>query len=582
MFKKKLELLIKILQDDGFSQGESIKLVYFFRAWKVLSSNEINNQMFVLECSIEEWNIKEVKEILRELSKEFYLFEVFNKYIKIDKLSEKSFLLIIEFIFQERTFLNLYDVLVDMLGKHDRGYYISNQVAELGVKLLNTNYSELYVPFSNSFNVAYYAEKKIFAESYADELIIEIIKILDDVDIEFNRTDILDKPSFIEGDRLKAFDCTVSFPPIGAKSISSSFRGDIYNRFRIYQGKGSLDVAHFEHILAQTRRKAVVLMATGVTFRGGVEEKFREYLIGNNWLEAIVQLPSNLLIGTGVQTTFFVINKKKSHNNIYFMNLNDKQFIEKKGRQLVLNNIDKIMEMYKEKKEIENIASVIPSYQIIENNYSLSINRYISSKEDIHITQILDDYNMKTIQEIATVRKSQLIEDEVEGTPTYEISPSDFNTFGFTLECGRVKRIKQQYSKYQTYKLLPNDILVSTKGTVGKVALIGDIKDPMIASQAIQVIRLNELSLIEPKYLYMFLKSNIGQNLLKKLSTGTTMPQITTKEIKALKVPIATMAEQKKIIKKFEEEVLLYKEIERLKEKVNKINNNFLGDLDHE
>jgi len=581
MFKKNLELLTKVLDNDGFTQEESVKLVYFFKAWKVLSDSEIKNQRLQYEHLRKELNIKELDYIFRELSEEFYLFEIFYRYMNIDKLSEKSLLFIIEFIFQERTFLNLYDVLVDMLGKHDRGYYISNQVAELGVKLLNTNYSELYAPFGNSFNVAYYAEKKIFAESHADELTIEIIKILDDVDIEFNRTDILDKPSFIEGDKLKSFDCTVSFPPIGAKSISS-FRGDIYNRFGLYQGKGSLDVAHFEHILAQTLRKAVVLMATGVTFRGGVEEKFREYLIGHNWLEAIVQLPSNLLIGTGVQTTFFVINKKKNHNNIYFMNLNDKQFIEKKGRQLVLNNIDKIMEMYKEKKEVENIASVIPSYQIIENNYSLSINRYISSKEDIHITQILDDYNMKTIQEIATVRKSQLIEDEVEGTPTYEISPSDFNTFGFTLECGRVKRIKQQYSKYQTYKLLPNDILVSTKGTVGKVALIGDIKDPMIASQAIQVIRLNELSLIEPKYLYMFLKSNIGQNLLKKLSTGTTMPQITTKEIKALKVPIATMEEQKKIIKKFEEEVLLYKEMEYLKEKINKLNNNFLGDLDHE
>ncbi|CAA6803705.1 MAG: Unknown protein [uncultured Sulfurovum sp.] len=582
MFKENLEFLIKVLGNDGFTQEESIKLVYFFRAWRVLSNNEVTDKRFRFEHSRKELNIRDLDYVFRELSEEFYLFEAFDKSVKIDKLSEKSFLLIIEFVFQERTFLKLYDVFVDMLGKYGRDYYISNQVAELGVKLLNTNYSELYAPFSNSFNVAYYTEKKIFAESHADELIIEIIKILDDVDIEFNRTDILDKPSFIEGDRLKGFDCTVSFPPIGAKSISSSFKDDIYNRFRIYQGKGSLDVAHFEHILAQTRRKAVVLMATGVTFRGGVEEKFREYLMGNNWLEAIVQLPSNLLIGTGVQTTFFVINKKKNHNNVYFMNLEDKQFIEKKGRQLVLNKIDKIIEMYKEKKEVENIASVVPSFQIIENNYSLSINRYIFSKEDIRISKILDNYSSQSVQEIATVRKSQLIEDELEGTPTYEISPSDFNTFGFTLECGRVKKIKQQHSKYLTYRLFPNDILVSTKGTIGKVALIGDIKAPMIASQAIQVIRLNVPHIIEPKYLYMFLKSNIGQSLLKKLSTGTTMPQITTKEIKELKVPIPSRKEQEKAMQNFEEEVLLYKEVECLKEKINNINTNFLGDLDHE
>ena len=583
MFQKDLELLIDKLRYDGFSQEESLKLVYFFKAWEILSKDRrIDNEKFKFRNSIEVLDIRELKEIFQKLSDKIYLFKTFNNYIKIDKLSEKSLILIIEFISKKRNFLKFYDVLVNILGKYGGHYMISHQIAEFGVKLLNTNCFQLYAPFSNSFNIAYYTNKKVFAESHTDELTIEIIKILDNINIEFHRTDILEKPSFVQNNKLQVFDCTVAFPPMGVKTKSFLFINDSYNRFKIYQGKGSLDVAQFEHILAQTRRKAVVLMPTGFTFRGGVEEKFRKYLIDNNWLEAIIQLPANLLIGTGIETTFFVINKDKNHDNIYFMNLKDKQFINKKGRQLILNNIDKIIEMYKEKREIENIASVVSNFEVMENNYSFSVNRYIFSKKDLKIKKILDEYPSKKLQDIATIRKSQLIEDEKEGITAYEISPSDFKAFGFTLESGKVKKINQQYKKYETYKLLPNDILISTKGTVGKVALIGEIVEPMIASQAIHIIRLDSNYTVEPKFLYMFLKSNIGQTLIKRLSTGTIMPQITTKEIRELKIPIPSIEQQQKIIKKFKDEIRLYKEIEQLQEKIDDINNNFLGDLGNE
>ena len=581
MFQKDLELLIKELRYDGFSQEESIKVVYFFKAWEILSEKTIYDKEFKFKSDIEELNIKRLQSIFKELSKKHYLFEIFNNNIKIDKLSKKSLILIFNFISDKRSFLKLYDMLGTILGKYG-AYMVSNEIAELGIKLLNTNYTQLYAPFSTSFNVAYYSKEKVFAESQADELIIEIIKVVDNVDIEFHRTNVLEKPSFVEYNELKKFDCSVSFPPMGIRNKSSLFIDDIYYRFKIYEGKGSLDVAYFEHILSQTKRKAVVLMATGFTFRGGVEEKFRKYLIDENYLEAIIQLPPNLLIGTGVQTTFFVINKDKKYQDIYFMDLNDKQFIHKKSRQLILSNIDEIIEIYKERKEIKNIASIVSSLEIIENNYTFSINRYILPRIDGKIEEQLYKYELRKLEDVSSIRKSQLIKDEKEGVSIYEISPSDFKSFGVTLESGKVKKIKQEYRRYETYKLLPNDILLSTKGTVGKVALIGDIKEPMIASQAIQVIRLEQENIIYAKFLYMFLKSYIGQTLLKKLTTGSTMPQIRTKDIKELKIPIPSLEEQENRIRKFDEEVQLYKNIELLKEKINNINNNFLGDLSNE
>lgn len=100
-------------------------------------------------------------------------------------------------------------------------------------------------------------------------------------------------------------------------------------------------------------------------------------------------------------------------------------------------------------------------------------------------------------------------------------------------------------NRLDTYKLEPYDVLLSTKGTIGKVAIIGKIDKPMIASQAIQVIRLKEDKEEKAIILYMFLKSNIGQTILSSITSGTVMPQISTVEVKSLGIPKLTEENEK-------------------------------------
>jgi len=574
MFKKELTQLISKLKFDNFNQEDSIKLIYMFKVWKVLSQNRITNQknIFFDKEKMDDFSVDEVKRIFYQLESKFDVFKLFNSSINLEKLSNESLILIIQIVSSPIKFFKLYDVLLDFLG--DKGYIIPSEIAHLAVRLLNTNYIELYAPFKESYQIAYHTDKKVFSESYEDKLIIEIIKILDNLDIVYDKTDVLENPTYVENSKLREFDCTVSFPPFAFKHKSEIFRHDSYSRFKVYQGKGFLDVAYFEHILATTKRKAVVLMASGFTFRGGVEEKFRQYLIENNYLEAVVELPSNILNGTGILSAFFIINKEKYNNNVYFLDLKDKQFIVKKGRKYIFNNIDDIIDIYKDYQEIENISSVITSNKIAENNYSLSVSRYIFSKQDLEIQNMLNSYENKSLQELASIMKSPVLKNEKDGKPIYEITPSDFKSFGFILECGKIKYTKQ--SNINT--LFPNDILISMKGTVGKIAIVGKIQAKMIASPNIQIIRIEKKDIIEPKVLYMFLKSSIGQSVLKKLTTGTTMPQISTKEIKALEIPILNNTKQLEIIENFDREINLFQEIESINQKIHEINNNFLGD----
>jgi len=575
MLEKDLDILIEYLRDDGFRRDETIKILYTLKAWQVLSKSVITTESLCFRSSMDK---EYVINSFNSLAVEFQVFKLFNSTIELKKISNHSLEFVIEYINTTKNIFKLTDAIRYSLDK-EYGYLVSAQLLEFSVKLADTSFSDIYTPFRNSFEIAYYTNQRVYAESYFDELSVEIIKIVDGLDIEFNHTNTLETPSYIADSQLREFDCSVSFPPFGQKTNKELFRNDSYNRFKVYQGKGSLDIAYFEHILLQTRRKAVILMPVGFTFRGGAEEKFREYLIEKNWLESIIQLPANLHSDTAIETTFFIINKYKSSDTVYFLNLRDKQFITKDGRKQVLNKLDNIIDLYKNKVEKKNISTVVLNSIIKQYNYSLSVDRYILSNEDIEFKKILNSYNKRPLKEIAEVRKSQLIQDEENGDfQLYEVSPSDFKAFDFILESGKQKNIKEQYQKYETYKLMPNDILISTKGTIGKVAIVGKIQKPLIASQNIHVIRIKDKSVIEPRVLYMFFKSNIGQRLLKQLSTGTTMPQITTKEINELAIPIIDKKKQQDIIEQFEYEIELYKEIEQLQHKINTIHHTLLED----
>ena len=215
--------------------------------------------------------------------------------------------------------------------------------------------------------------------------------------------------------------------------------------------------------------------------------------------------------------------------------------------------------------------------KIVENDYFFSVDRYIMSNEILEIEEQLVKYTTLRLENVSDIRKSQLFKDEEKGMEVYEISPKDFSSAGYTLEVGKIKHIDSQYNKYETYKILSGDILVSTKGTIGKIALIGNIEKPMIASQAIQVIRIQDTNKLNPIFLYMFLKSSMGQVLLSKLVSGSVMPQISTKEIKEFKVPLFTMAKMLKFKDNFDYEVQLHNQIEDITSKINFLHHDFLG-----
>lgn len=559
---------------------EALEFIYVLKAWEKLSNDKkVDEEICFDNFYNQKVEVKKLAAIFEKLSTTIKLFELYRFDAKL--VDDQLLTTILNFVKNVSKLPNVNDMFYLDRGKAD-GFSVSNQIAELGIKLLDGESKELYVPFTNGFAYSYYTDKKIYADFQMSQAVIiaELINILDNGNIEFCLTDALKNPMFINPNAphlLKQFDSVLSFPPfrLKGKLDSDNYK---FHRFKIHKGT-VLDVAHFEHVIAQTSLKAVVLMATGFTFSGGVEEAFRKYLIEQNYLEAIIQLPPNLHSATSIETVFFVINKHKSDDNVHFINLKDDSFIKRDGRRLILKDLNVILDIYENKKEIENVSIIASNEEIINNNYSLTIDRYVIPQEAKELQKSLEKYELIQLEDIADIRKSQLFKDEEEGKEVYEISPSDFSKAGFTLGCRKIKQIGSQHKRLQTYKLEPYDVLLSTKGTIGKVGIIGEISEAIIASQAIQVIRVQGNDKKEKAIsLYMFLKSDLGQTILASLVAGTAMPQISTAEIKKLSIPLFSKEQEKRLISSFKDESKMYNEIEKINENIRSIHSNFLGD----
>ena len=574
--------LLKTLDNlrGAMQVDEALELLYVCKAWNKLSKDgKIEDELRFDTFYNQKVEVEKLASVFDKLAKQIKLFELYK--LDTKNIQDNTLVAILNLVNNSSKLPNVNDSFFFEKAKSS-DYSVPNQIAELGIKLLNGDSKELYVPFTNGFAYSNYTNKKIFADNqfFRTSLIAELINILEDKEIIFERTNALEDPKFINPDAphlLKEFDSVLSFPPFSVRG-NLDIKNDKFNRFKFQRGS-ILDVAHFEHILAQTKNKAVVLMAVGFAYRSGIEEEFRKYLIEKNYLDAIIQLPPNLHSATSIETTFFVINKNKTDDKVHFINLKDESFIKRDGRQLVFKSLGEIIDIYENKKEIENISCLISNDEIVQNNYSFAIDRYVVAQDAKEMQKALEKFELIELESIADIRRSQLFKDEGEGLEVWEISPSDFSKAGFTLECEKIKQIGSQEKRLDTYELQPYDVLLSTKGTIGKVAIIGDITKPMIASQAIQVIRIKDKEKQKKAIsLYMYLKSDLGQTILSSLVAGVAMPQISTLEIKKLNVPNLKKEDEEKLLLNFNIETEMYNQISILENKVKQLHNEFLGE----
>lgn len=192
-------------------------------------------------------------------------------------------------------------------------------------------------------------------------------------------------------------------PPYSAKwSADDTFLDDSrFNRYGKLAPKSKADFAfllHGYYHLKETGTMAIVL-PHGVLFRGAAEGTIRQKLLEDGSIYAVIGMPANLFFGTSIPTTVIVLKKNRSTRDVLFIDAS-KDFIKGKNQnKLAKENIDQIVNTYKERKDVEKYAHVASFEEIKENDYNLNIPRYVDTfEEEAPIDMIAVSKEMKSIQ----------------------------------------------------------------------------------------------------------------------------------------------------------------------------------------
>jgi type I restriction enzyme M protein len=196
----------------------------------------------------------------------------------------------------------------------------------------------------------------------------------------------------------KPFDAIVSNPPYSVNWIGSDdptlINDERFAPAGVLAPKSKADFAFVLHALSYLSGKgrAVLVCFPGIFYRGGAEQKIRQYLVDNNYVETIISLAANLFFGTTIAVTIMVLAKNKTDTKVQFIDASGEAFFKKGTTNNVMqeHQIDNIIQMFERKNDVPHVAASVPYKKIVENDYNLSVSAYVETRDTREITDITE------------------------------------------------------------------------------------------------------------------------------------------------------------------------------------------------
>jgi type I restriction enzyme M protein len=245
-------------------------------------------------------------------------------------------------------------------------------------------------------------------------------------DIDYDKFDIA------HGDTLtdplhwddEPFEAIVSNPPYSIKWDGDAnpllINDPRFSPAGVLAPKSKADLAFIMHSLSwlATSGTAAIVCFPGVLYRGGAEQKIRKYLIDNNFVDCVIQLPDNLFYGTSIATCIMALRRSKSENSTLFIDAS-REFIKvTNSNKLTRENIDKIIAAYTGRNDVPYFAKLVPNGNIAEQNYNLSVSTYVEQedkRESVDIAALNAEIERIVEREDVLRREIAAIIAEIEG-----------------------------------------------------------------------------------------------------------------------------------------------------------------------
>lgn len=314
-------------------------------------------------------------------------------------------------------------------GKSGGEYYTPQEVSGLLTRITlvgKTEVNKVYDPACGSGSLLLNFAKILGKENvrqgfYGQEINIttynlcRINMFLHDIDydkIDIGHGDTLTDPMHWDDE---PFEAIVSNPPYSIKWDGDAnpllINDPRFSPAGILAPKSKADLAFVLHSLAwlSTNGTAAIVCFPGVMYRGGAEQKIRKYLIDNNYVDCIIQLPDNLFFGTSIATCIMVLKKSKTENSTLFIDASKECSKVTNNNKLMIDNISKIIEAYTNRSDNDHFVKLVPNAYIAEQDYNLSVSTYVEQKDT---REVIDIAQLNSVIENIVARE-QVLRDEI-------------------------------------------------------------------------------------------------------------------------------------------------------------------------
>lgn len=193
------------------------------------------------------------------------------------------------------------------------------------------------------------------------------------------------------------FDAIVSNPPYSVPwdgdSDATLINDPRFSPASVLAPRSKADFAFTMHMLSwlSAEGTAAIVEFPGVLYRSGAEQKIRKYLVSNNFVDTVIQLPANLFFSVSIATCIIVLKKNKADNKVCFIDASNEFIHEGNKNRLSLDNLKKIYNTYMNKEEIAHFSHVVTTADIAEEDYNLSVSTYVEqedTREKIDIAEL--------------------------------------------------------------------------------------------------------------------------------------------------------------------------------------------------
>lgn len=209
-------------------------------------------------------------------------------------------------------------------------------------------------------------------------------------DVGFDKFDVACEDTLINPQHWddEPFELIVSNPPYSIKWAGDDnpllINDPRFAPAGVLAPKSKADMAFIMHALSwlAPNGTAAIVCFPGIMYRGGAEQKIRKYLIDNNYVDCVIQLPSNLFFGTAIATCIMVMKRGKIDNNVLFIDASNECIKVSNNNRFTDENIKNIVTAFSERKDKDHFCKLVPYEELQEQNYNLSVSTYVEQRDD--------------------------------------------------------------------------------------------------------------------------------------------------------------------------------------------------------